>query len=186
VRVFVALDIPSEIRNAIGTFVKRLDPDFRTAHWVRPDRMHLTLKFIGEISADRVEGVKITLSGVRSPSTVRLTFRGTGFFPNEHHPRVFWAGMEATANLAPLAADIERALEPLGVPRDAREFRPHLTLARFKSQGGLTRLRAAIASAGPLEFGAMETHEVHLYESRLERGGAIYTRLASFSFAGES
>jgi 2'-5' RNA ligase len=186
VRVFIALDIPSEIRSAIAALVKRLEPECRGARWVRPESMHITLKFIGEIPSDRVEGVKIALSGVRSPSSVRLTFRGVGFFPNERHPRVFWAGMEATPSLAPLAAEIERVLETLGVPREAHEFRPHLTLARFKSEDGLTRLRAAIASAGSLEFGAMETREVHLYESRLDRGGAIYTRLASFSFAGES
>jgi 2'-5' RNA ligase len=185
-RVFVALDIPAEIRSAISALIKRLEPECRGARWVRPESMHLTLKFIGEIPSERVEQVKKALANIRSTDPVRLTFQNVGFFPNDRHPRVFWAGMDASLNLAPLAADIERVLEPLGIPREAREFRPHLTLARFKSEDGLPRLRAAIATIGAFEFGAMETREMHLYESRLERGGAVYTRLASFSFAGES
>ncbi len=184
-RVFVALDIPAEIRSALGAFMRRLEPACRGARWVRPEGMHLTLKFIGEVPPQKVERIKAELARVRSEGPVRLSFRGAGFFPNERHPRVFWAGMEATPNLAELASDIERRLEPLGIAREAREFRPHLTLARFKSEEGLPRLRAALADAGPLEFGVMETREMYFYESRLERSGAVYTRLASFPFAEE-
>ncbi len=185
-RVFVALEIPNEVRSAIDALEKRLEPECRGARWVRPASMHVTLKFIGEVPPEKVARTQSELSTLRSTLPVRVAFRGVGFFPNERHPRVFWAGIEATPNLAELAAEIERRLEPLGIPRESREFHPHLTLARFKSEEGLARLLAAVGNAGPLEFGSMETREVHLFESRLERGGAIYTRLATFAFAGEA
>jgi 2'-5' RNA ligase len=183
-RVFVALEIPADVRNAIGAFERKLEPECRGARWVRPEGIHVTLKFIGEAAPERVERIKAELAGVRAAGAVRIVFRGAGFFPNERHPRVFWAGIEATPNLADLAAEIESRFERLGISRETREFRPHLTLARFKSEEGLPKLRAALASAGPLEFGLMETTEMHLVESRLERGGAVYTRLATFNFAG--
>jgi 2'-5' RNA ligase len=185
-RVFVALEIPPEVRGALDAVMRKLEPESRGARWVRSESLHVTLKFIGEAPAPQVEQIKSELAAVRADDSVRIAFRGAGFFPNERHPRVFWAGIEAAGNLAELAAEVERRLEPLGIPREAREFRPHLTLARFKSEEGLARLRAALATAGPLEFGSMETRELHLYESRLERGGAVYTRLASFPFAGGS
>jgi RNA 2',3'-cyclic 3'-phosphodiesterase len=183
-RVFVALEIPSDVRGAIGALIRKLEPECRGARWVRPESVHVTLKFIGEASPQKVDRIKATLSGVRAAGTVRLQFRGAGFFPNERHPRVFWAGIGATPNLAKLAGDVERGLERLEIPRETREFHPHLTLARFKSEEGLPKLRAALANAGPLVFGSMETTEMHLFESRLERGGAVYTRLATFEFAG--
>jgi 2'-5' RNA ligase len=183
-RVFVALEIPADVRGAIAALQRKLEPECRGARWVRPDGIHVTLKFIGEAAPEKVEHIKSELSGVRAASAVRIAFRGAGFFPNERHPRVFWAGIEATPNLAELAAEIESRLERLGIPRESRDFRPHLTLARFKSEEGLPRLRAALAGAGPLEFGSMETTEMHLIQSRLERGGAVYTRLATFIFVG--
>jgi len=97
---------------------------------------------------------------------------------------VFWAGIAATPNLAEMAAEIERRMETLGIPREQRAFRPHLTLARFTSEDGLARLRAELAQVGPLEFGSARMGEFHLYQSVLQRGGAQYTRVATFAFAG--
>lgn len=105
------------------------------------------------------------------------------FFPNERRPRVLWAGIEASAELSALAAAIENALELLGVAREQRAFSPHLTLARFDSPRGLERLHAAVSEAGGLEFGRSIASEFHLYQSVLKRGGAEYTRLASYRFA---
>ncbi len=183
-RVFVALEIPADVRGAIAALQRKLAPECRGARWVRPEGIHVTLKFIGETPPGKVDQIKSELAGVRAASAVRIAFRGAGFFPNDRHPRVFWAGLEATPNLAELAAEVERRFERLAIPRESREFRPHLTLARFKSEEGLPRLRAALENAGPLEFGSMETTEMHFFESRLERGGAVYTRLATFVFAG--
>jgi 2'-5' RNA ligase len=188
VRVFVAMDVPEEVKGKIRDFVGRLEAECkgaRGARWARVEGMHVTLKFIGELDVEKVEEIKKELEGVQSAAAVELNFRGVGFFPNAKHPRVFWAGIEATANLAEMAAEIEKRLERLGIPREGRAFRPHLTLARFKSEEGLAKLREAIEKTGTMEFGATRGSEFYLYESKLMRRGAEYTRLASFKFVGE-
>jgi 2'-5' RNA ligase len=180
------MDVPEKVKGKIREFVARLEAECkgtRGARWARVEEMHVTLKFIGEVAAEKVEEIKKELEGVRSGAVVELNFRGVGFFPNAKHPRVFWAGIEATPNLAEMAAEIETRLERLGIPREERAFRPHLTLARFKSEEGLPKLREAIEKAGAMEFGVTRSGEFHLYESKLLRGGAVYTRLATFSIA---
>ncbi len=211
-RVFVALDIPEEVRAAIGALIAKLRPACRAARWVRVEGIHLTLKFIGEVQPEKIEPIKISLARIpfpdpmgagsppaggagtlSPPKCIEMNFRNLGFFPNEHHPRVFWAGIEAGKDLAALASAVETSLEPLGIAKEARPFSPHLTLARLEPQRGrdanlaLNHLREAISAAGPLEFGAAVAKEFHLYQSILKSGGAEYTRLATFRFAeGES
>lgn len=181
-RLFVALDIPDETRAAVSKLIAQLAPLCRGAKWVRVEAMHLTLKFIGEQPEEKVPRIEKELTAVRSPAAVQLRFAGTGFFPNPRSPRVFWAGIHASSNLAALAAEIERRLEPLGIPREQRAFTPHLTLARFNSTAGLSHLREALERLGLPEFGSATISEFHLYRSQLQRGGAVYTRLATFPF----
>jgi 2'-5' RNA ligase len=115
---------------------------------------------------------------------VTLELRGLGFFPNEKRPRVLWAGINASTNLAMLAADIDRATEKLGIPREQRPFSPHLTLARFEPPGLPEKLRSAIQENTAREFGTLRTGQFHLIESKLKPSGAEYTTLESFTFAG--
>ena len=179
-RLFVALDIPEDVRAAIAALVTKLRDTCREARWVRIEGAHVTLKFIGEVPNEKVAEIKTALATVPFSSPIGITYRGLGFFPNERRPRVLWAGIEAGAELGALAVAVETALEPLGIAREQRAFSPHLTLARFDSPKGLDRLREAIAAFGPLEFGRAQAREFHLYLSVLKRGGAEYTRLASF------
>ena len=183
-RLFVAIDIPEDVRSAIGALVSKLRPACREARWVRIEGLHVTLKFIGETPAEKAAEIKIALSSLPSRTPIPIHFRGLGFFPHERRPRVLWAGIETGAELAGVATSVEAALHPLGIARDERAFSPHLTLARFDTPRGLAALRAAIEKAGPLEFGATTAKEFHLYQSVLKPGGAEYTRLATFSFAG--
>jgi 2'-5' RNA ligase len=186
-RVFVAMEVPEEVKSKIREFVEKMERECqgaRGARWARVEGMHVTLKFIGEVAAEKVEQIKKELEGVRSAAAVEMNFRGVGFFPNAKHPRVFWAGIEATPNLTEIAAEIEKWLEKIGIPREGRAFRPHLTLARFKSEEGLPKLREAIEKAGAMEFGEARSSEFYLYESKLLRGGAVYTRLETVTFAG--
>jgi 2'-5' RNA ligase len=184
VRLFVALDIPGDLRTALGAFIEKVRPACRNARWVRMEGARITLKFIGEVPAEKAEGVKTALAAVPFTSPIKIFFRGLGFFPSERRPRVFWAGMEAGDELGALAAAAESALEPFGIAREQRAFSPHLTLARFDSPSDLHRLHAAIAAAGPLEFGGTIAKEFHLYQSVLKRGGAEYTQLATFRCSG--
>lgn len=188
-RVFVALDIPQEVRAAIGALIERLRPVSRIARWVRIEGIHVTLKFIGEVPPEKIELIKASLSQIHFPKFIELKFRGVGFFPNERGPRVVWAGLEAGAELGALATAVETSLEPLGIAKEQRIFSPHLTLARFETRKKLPasafdHLRETISKAGPLEFGSSIASEFHLYRSILKRGGAEYTRLATFRLAG--
>lgn len=185
-RVFVALDVPEETGQALGSLIRKLEKAASGARWVRAEGIHITLKFIGEIDGQTVEQVKRQLAEVRSAEPVNIAFRDFGFFPDDRHPRVFWVGLDASANLAELAADLEARLERLGIPREARPFRAHLTLARFRSVDGLPRLREALDRVTSREFGATTASEFHLYRSTLKPSGAEYTRLESYRFVKDA
>jgi RNA 2',3'-cyclic 3'-phosphodiesterase len=183
-RLFVAVDIPEDVREAVAALVGKLRHACGSARWVHVEGLHITLKFIGWTSPEDAEKIKSALAAVPFPAPIGMKFRGLGFFPNERRPRVLWAGIEAPPELAALAVAVESALLPLGIPREDRSFSPHLTLARFDSPSGLRRLHAAIESAGDIEFGSCIATEFYLYQSVLKRGGAEYTRVATFPSAG--
>ena len=181
-RVFVALEIPSAVRKNLAEFLATLRAISSEPRWVRTENLHVTLKFIGEVQAEKLGDIRAALSAVHSGRAVALDFRGMGFFPSEKRPRVFWAGVEASTNLAGLAGDIDRALEKLDVPLEKRPFSPHLTLARFEPPGVPEKLRAAIQENAKREFGSVAAREFHLIESKLKPGGAEYTTLETFPF----
>lgn len=177
------MDLSDPVREAIATFVQKLRAACPAAKWARVEGLHITLKFIGEVKEPVIGQIADSLAAVRSPGAVDLNLRGTGFFPSAKRPRVFWAGVHASANLASIASDVEARLDPLGIARETREFKPHLTLARFDSSHGLEPLHRALESAGEPEFGSIHTCEFRLYRSELLRGGARYTPLQTFRFA---
>src|ERR1700682_6580614 len=114
-RLFVALEIPAAVRENLATLMDELraadaSSAKNKARWVRPENLHVTLKFIGHIDAGKLDAIRASLAEVSSGGTVELRFRGLGFFPNEKRPRVFWAGIAASPNLAPLDADIDARL----------------------------------------------------------------------------
>ena len=147
--------------------------------------VHITLKFIGETPEDRAEAIRAALNTVRIPGPIELQFGGLGFFPSARRPRVLWAGVSAGTALRDLAAAIDGQMESLGVPREIREFSPHITLARFDSAKGLEALRAAVEQLGTPQFGHSSERQFYLYQSVLKQGGAEYTRLASYAISGE-
>jgi 2'-5' RNA ligase len=188
VRLFVALDLPDDVRGALGELVARLKPNCRAAKWARPEGLHVTLKFIGHAIADgdvaKLNAARAALAAVNSSEPVAIRYRGVGFFPNARRPRVFWCGVEASANLAQIAVDIERTLEPLGIPPETHAFVPHLTLARFKSPDGVDALVCSTAEFSERDFGKARETQFHLFESKLKPGGAEYRKIESYSFAG--
>lgn len=190
-RLFVALEIPSAVRDNLVALIDDLRKADRATsgkrpRWVRPENLHVTLKFIGEASGEKLDAIRAALSAVHSAQAVALPFRGLGFFPNANRPRVFWAGMDAPPHLAPLAANIDQAVATAGFPRETREFTPHLTLARFDPPGISRQLRAAVEKAATREFGLLHTSEFHLIQSKLKSTGAEYTTLQTFPFAAEA
>ena len=178
-RVFVAMDIPEAVRTSLRDFVARL-PKTPGAKWVRPESIHLTLKFIGEVKPEAVEVIASALRSVPFPSPVAIRFRGTGYFPRESRPSVLWAGVEASENLPELAGSIDRICAAAGITGETRAYSPHLTLARFKTPEGLDHLRKEITRIGPIDFGSARIGEFHLFQSVLKTTGAEYTRRATF------
>ena len=185
-RLFVALEIPSEVRENLAAMIAALQATSKEPRWVRPGNLHVTLKFLGEVQETKLDAVRTALAQIRSAEPVALAFRGLGFFPSEKHPRVFWAGIEASTNLRKLAGDIDEAMETQGIPREQRPYSPHLTLARFERAGVPEKLRSGIEENAQRNFGTLRTNEFHLIQSKLKFSGAEYTTLASFPFAARA
>ena len=192
-RLFIALDIDESMRERIRRFMDGVSGFAPDARWVRPESMHITLKFIGEKPAEAVELIKQELAEIRSEA-MNIAVRGFGFFPSAKAPRVFWIGIESGPQLAALAAAVDDATGKVGIPKEDHPYSPHLTLARGGAGSGspsrqkgdnpnrrFQRLQEKLAAMPSPEFGTMTAREFCLYQSQLGRGGSRYTRLQSFA-----
>jgi 2'-5' RNA ligase len=186
VRLFVALQIPEDVHKAIAAQTLELKPLDDSWKWTRPESLHVTLKFLGEIPENKSNHVTEALRAVSADLPMTLTFKGLGFFPNERRPRVLWLGIEAPRSLPALAASIDAVLAGVGVPREERPFTPHLTLARSKAGIISPKLHETLRKYSAREFGIMVASAFHLIESRLKSTGAEYTTLQSFPGGPES
>ena len=184
-RLFVALEIPTVVRQNLAALVDSLRAITKEPRWVRPENLHVTLKFLAEVAEGKLDRILGALRAIRSEQQVTADFRGLGFFPDDKHPRVFWAGIEASSNLKTLAADIDSAVLEFGIAREKRAFSPHLTLARIERPRLPEALRAAITTNAHREFGSLQTNEFCLIQSKLRPSGAEYTTLASFQFTAK-
>ena len=192
-RIFIGIDLDEEIRTKIARFldgVRGFAPD---ARWVRPESLHITLKFIGEQKSEQVEAIQQRLLRVEG-AAMEIRFAGHGFFPTAKSPRVFWVGIQAGPPLAELAGNVDAALAELGIPREDRAFSPHLTLARGgggsgspkwrkgdKPNSNFTVLEKRFAVMPELDFGTMTAREFFLYQSQLSPKGSKYTQLQRFA-----
>ena len=191
-RIFIGIDLDPEVRGRIARFLDGVQGFAPEARWVRPESLHITLKFIGEQPPERVDAIRERLRRIES-SAFEIRFGGYGFFPTAKAPRVFWIGIEAGPQLAELAEKIDMAVAELGIPREDRPFSPHLTLARAGGRSGSPKWRKGdgpnsafaalekrLAAMGELDFGGMTAHEFILYQSQLSPGGSKYTKLQRF------
>ncbi len=185
-RLFVAIEIPAEIRTAFGSLLQEFRAIAPKVKWVRPESLHLTLKFLGEAEPGKRSAIERSLAAVHSAQPVTLEFTGLGFFPDAQRPRVFWAGINSSSNLQSIATEIGGAMHALGFPAEDRPFTPHLTLARMQQPALPPKLLAAIAQNPSCRFGAFAAREFHLIESKLKPSGAGYTTLKSFPFVAEA
>jgi 2'-5' RNA ligase len=183
-RLFVAINLDNTVRTAVETLVQDLKRSASVLRWVRPEAMHLTLKFIGEAEEDQLAPIKQALAGVKTAAPAVVEYREIGFLPNERRPRVLFVAVTENPMLSELAQKVEDALAPLGIEKEDRTFRPHLTLARFKkgNESTVPKLKEKIAGLPSREFGQIRAEEFHLYQSELSPGGAKYTTLERFPF----
>jgi 2'-5' RNA ligase len=188
VRCFVAVDLSPDVRVAVARAQATLRALLPRAdvRWVEPAAFHLTLKFLGQVDDARLPAISAAVAAaVAGVETLPLAAGGVGGFPSLTRPRVLWAGVTAGVPvLRALAGALDRALEPLGFPPEARPFRGHLTIGRVRSPRGLATLAQAVASAEAHDLGTWAAREVVLYESRLRPSGAVYVPLARHPLGG--
>jgi RNA 2',3'-cyclic 3'-phosphodiesterase len=179
-RLFTAIDIPEEIRETLRATVSTLKPAAKL-RWSKPENLHITTKFLGEVPAERLSAVVNVLGAMPASSAIPIEVRGIGWFPNPHAPRILYAGIQAPEWLAQLHLRTDEALAGLGVPKETKPFRPHLTLARIDGKVELADLRHAIFALPGNQFGAFMAERFHLDQSETGGAGSVYTRLADFS-----
>ncbi len=191
VRLFVAATVPEGVKGKIEgaqAALRKVSPD-RNVRWARREQFHLTLRFLGDVEASRVEALGETLrSACRGFGALQLRAQGVGFFPNERYPRVVWVGVRDEAEQLPrLQQVVEAATEAFTTERKEERFTGHLTLARIK---GIRREEAealAQVAAGMADrlFGQWTGYRVELMRSELLPQGAQHTCLGSFALAEE-
>jgi RNA 2',3'-cyclic 3'-phosphodiesterase len=186
-RSFVAVDLPELIKTALSEqqHALRAMAALTSGHnedtkWTRPEGIHLTLKFLGEISPKQVTQVTEALAGLGSFEPFALQVKSLGFFPNARRPRVLWVGVEAPPALGQLAHRVETAMNRLGFAAESRTFSPHLTLARFNISRPRPELVTLLEPKMELSLGGFEVSEFFLFESRLSSCGAQYQKIARF------
>jgi 2'-5' RNA ligase len=178
-RVFIAVELPNEIRTALADVQRDLRPLTDSARWVTPESIHITLKFIGEVPEKRIDDVHAALTGL-TWKEFTVTVRGVGFFPGNRSPRVFWAGMEAPT-MQGLAEELDTRMERHGFDKEKRAFRPHITLARARD----TRIDSSLVTgAAPYEehdFGSFVVDRIFLFKSTLKSSGSVYEKLKEYT-----
>ena len=180
-RLFVAIRIAPEVAERLCQAQAELDPLLSDIRWIKRESLHLTLKFLGAVEEARIQGIQSALQTALAPlPRFTVSCRGLGVFPAIRRPRVLWAGLEGGA-LPSLAGATDATLEPLGFPREEREFKPHLTIGRWRETArGDDALRRELDRWRHHDFGASAVDEAVLFQSVLKRDGAVYTALTVF------
>lgn len=187
IRAFLALDPPPEVLRKIADIQAEIRGSIRGAvSWVRPEGIHLTLKFFGNVAQADTEAISAVVDEYAAAAgPFDLEAKGLGVFPGLKRPRVLWIGIGGEVEqLIALQKAIDQGLEMRGFPREERPFRPHLTLARIKSPQGLGGLDGALAARGALSAGKFKATGLTLFKSNLAPKGAVYTILGHFPFQG--
>jgi 2'-5' RNA ligase len=190
-RLFVAVDVDDRTRARVARVIDRLRSEVEAAQsvarvsWIAPDRLHLTLQFIGEVSESVTAAVQTRLRPAFEMPAFEMRFGRIGTFPPGGRPRVVWLGIDRGSDgLAALHEDVQRRLEDVAFSRDSRPFSPHLTVARFK-HGGTRADTERIARLALEPAGGCTIDHVTLYQSRLSPRGPTYTPLLVTPLAAE-
>ena len=185
IRSFIAIELPAELKLELVQLEAQLKSGGQFGvKWVNPDGIHLTMKFLGNVAVDRVEGITRAMEeAARGISPFQLRVKELGVFPNFKRVQVAWVGLSGEVDkLAQLHKRIESNLTPLGFPPESRPFTPHLTLARLRAQTSLDnrqRFGQLIANTTFEAAHTIEVDAINLMKSQLTREGAIYSQINS-------
>lgn len=182
-RLFIAIDIPEQIKEEISDLIEILKKYDADVKWIQPDNLHLTLKFLGETSDTLPEKIRESLLPiVSSYEPFFISIRSTGVFPHEKHPRVLWIGIVDSDRLQSLKGDIDQKLSSVGFPMDDKNFHPHLTLGRVRSNKGMLSLMKDFRMFHEKFFGDCIVDRIKLMKSDLKPKGPVYTCLHDLPF----
>ncbi len=186
IRSFLAVDLPLALRESMLSATMGLRTPAADVKWVRPEGIHLTLKFLGNIEEGQIEPIVNAVSGViTGQKPLALKAEGAGAFPDLSRPRVIWIGMTGDIErLMVIQKNIEQALSVLGFPTEDRPFTPHLTLGRVRSNKKFLGLTHKIQGLKDINFTPFTVNELILYKSTLRPEGAIYTPLRRLPLIG--
>jgi len=191
VRAFIAVELPPELQKRLAEVQDRLRRELRDVpiRWVRPETIHLTLKFLGMIPASHVDEIVAALRGLaleRGPFT--FVVEGIGCFPDLRHPRVIWVGVsDPTRALAAFQRLVESSMQKLGYPPEDRPYQPHLTLGRVSrdaTPAHYQRIAEVVGQTTVERLGEVRAAEIALMRSDLHPQGAIYTPIARIPLRG--
>ncbi len=189
-RAFVAIELPDSVKEMLAGVVRELkDAGIGGLRPVRPEGVHLTLKFLGDVPSDRISAIGDAVGRAAAQhAQFALYLSGVGAFPGGRAPRVLWAGVAGDLDrLAALQSSVDACLSELGFARERRAFNPHLTLARLRdsaSRDDRTRALRVLKAVRPREDSGFEVDGVSLFQSTLGPGGAVYRRLFHAPLAG--
>ena len=182
-RAFIAIDLPEKIRSSLGEAQEVLKLQRFRVNWVRPQNIHLTLKFLGNTAAADIDKIVAAMAlATKDCADVSLAAKGIGVFPDNRRPRIIWAGLSGQLEIL---QDIQRALDghlaDLGFPKETRGFKAHLTLGRVKGKITSERLKTAIAKLKGFESKSFDVNRIILFKSELRPSGAVYSQLQGVS-----
>jgi 2'-5' RNA ligase len=181
IRAFIAITPPASLYQCFMQVQQAFQTQSIPLRWIKPEHVHLTLKFLGNVEPEMVDRVaQVMGQATRGQGAFPLLVRSLGCFPNLSRPRVLWMGLNDPAYaLAPLYQRLESELAPLGFSPEARPFRPHLTLARTQQRISRGKLGALLQTYHDRQFGEMTVEHIRLFQSHLYREGVVYTVLRS-------
>ncbi len=177
IRLFVAIELPDEVQERLAGLCAGVPG----AKWVKPENIHLTLRFIGEVPEDRFQDIDAALGQIRAPG-FEVALDGVGCFPPRGRARVLWAGVTKNGALAHLYDKVESALVRTGLEPEGRKFSPHVTLARLKD-APMGRVHGFVAQNALFQAAPFPVHSFTLFSSFLSQSGAIHRAEASYPLA---
>ena len=186
-RIFLALELDSPIKTKLTRLRQRLSAVGADVRWVHKDRIHLTMKFLGDLTDQMAVDVCRLCQNVAAQfDPFEFGICGAGCFSNHRRPRVLWIGItDPSGSVRRLHERIEKTLAPLGLRRELRAFRPHVTLGRVRSSKNAQELRDAVTKNEDFEAGIQSAQEITIFSSQLSPDGPVHTVIGRAVFGAE-
>jgi 2'-5' RNA ligase len=185
IRCFIAIELSQEIKETLGKIESELQKSVSGVKWVKPDNIHLTLKFLGNVDEGTVENIKKIMNEVaKDAKPFKMKLSQAGAFPSPSRPRVIWVGIDDENKKSSHSVNlIEEKVSSLGIEKENRAFHPHLTLARVKFLKDKSSVQNAFVSL-KVPSTEMTAAKITLFQSKLTPQGSIYTALHEVGFGG--